>query len=230
LNASGEVRDPARTIQRAILLSLSFVAVLYIGLQVVAQGVLGPRLAGENAPLVAVAAAAFGGWAARVVVVTTALCVAGFLSSDLLCSPRIFHALAERGQLPARVAAVHPRLKTPAVAIGLYTAMCAVLAISGSFTELALISASGTLVGYLICCLGVLSIRHRHVTSSEAPFIAPGGHVVPLAAGAIIVWTLSTLPAREVAAAASLVVVAGVVYAVQALRQRTRRDAPVTAM
>ena len=50
---------------------------------------------------------------------------------------------------------------------------------------------------------------------ASAPFVAPGGVLVPLAASAIIVWMLSTLPAGELAAAASLVAVSGIAYTVQ---------------
>ena len=57
LSASGEVKDPARTVPRAILLALAIVASLYIGLQLVAQGVLGADLATAKAPLVQTAAA-----------------------------------------------------------------------------------------------------------------------------------------------------------------------------
>ena len=222
LNASGEVADPARTVPRAILLALTLVATLYIGLQVVAQGVLGSRLPGESAPLVAAATAIFGGWGGRLLVATTALSVTGFLSADMLGSPRIFHAMAERGQLPDRLSAVHARWKTPALAIGIYASMCAVVASTGSFRRLALAASSGTLIVYLICCLGLFPLRSRNITTASAPFVAPGGAMVPLGASAIIVWMLSTLSAGEIAAAASLVAVSAVAYAVQTLGPRAR--------
>jgi basic amino acid/polyamine antiporter, APA family len=220
LNASGEVTNPARTVPRAILLALTLVAALYIGLQVAAQGVLGANLAGNSAPLVATATALFGSWGARVLVVVTVLSTAGYLSADMLGSPRVFHAMADRGQLPRRLAAVHPRLKTPAVAIAVYVTMCAILASTGSFRQLALASASGTLIAYLICCLGLLRLRSQHVATASTPFVAPGGALVPLAASAIILWMLSTLSATELAAAALLVAVSGVVYSLRAWRPR----------
>jgi len=217
LNTSGEVMNPARTVPRAILLALTMVAALYIGLQVAAQGVLGADLAGNSAPLVATATALFGPWGARVLVFVTVLSTVGYLSADMLGSPRVFHAMAERGQLPRRLAAVHPRLKTPALAIVVYVTMCASLASTGSFRQLALASASGSLVAYLICSLGLLRLRSRHVATTITPFVAPGGPLVPLAASAIIVWMLSTLAAGELTAAALLVAVSGVVYSLRTL-------------
>ena len=75
LTASGEVVNPARTVPRAILLALTLVAALYIGLQVVAQGVLGAELPNAAAPLVATATAIFGPWGTRLLLATTFLSV-----------------------------------------------------------------------------------------------------------------------------------------------------------
>lgn len=221
LNVSGEVASPARTVPRAIFLALTLVAALYIGLQVIAQGVLGAGLADSPAPLVATAAAVFGPWGTRLLFATTVLAAAGFLSADVLCSPRILAALAERRQLPPALAAVHPRFKTPAIAIGVYAFLCATVALSGSFRQLVIASTAGTLVLYLICCLGLLRLRARGVATAGRPFRAPGGSFVPLAAAAMIVWLLSTLAWVELASAMVLVVVSGAAYALQ---ERWRRE------
>jgi basic amino acid/polyamine antiporter, APA family len=108
-------------------------------------------------------------------------------------------------------------LKTPALAIGMYAGMCAIVASTGSFRQLALAAASGTAVVYLICCVGLLRLRSRNVSMTTAPFVAPGGALVPLGASAIIVWLLSTLSTTELAAAGLLVVVSGTGYTLQAI-------------
>jgi hypothetical protein len=69
----------------------------------------------------------------------------------------------------------------------------------------------------LICCLGLFRLRSRHVATASAPFVAPGGPLVPLGASAIIVWMLSTLSVGELAAAALLVAVSGIAYTLQAV-------------
>lgn len=226
LNTSGEVADPARTVPRTILLTLTMVATLYIGLQLVAQGVIGPELAGASAPLVATATAVFGPWGTRMLIAATALSAAGFLSADMLGSPRNLYALAERRQLPGVLAAVHPRFKTPAVAVGTYAAACALVAWSGSFRQLIIVATSGTLLLYLICCLGLLRLRAGNVAAFGAPFLAPGGTFVPLAASGIILWMLSTLPWTELTAAGVLVTVSGAAYSIL----ERRRKVPVIAV
>lgn len=216
LNTSGEVAEPARTVPRAILLTLTLVAALYIGLQIVAQGVIGPELPGATAPLVATATAVFGPWGTRLLLAATALSAAGFLSADMLGSPRNLYALAERRQLPGALAAVHPRFKTPAVAVGTYAAACALVAWSGSFRQLVIVATSGTLLLYLICCLGLFRLRAGNVAAFGRPFRAPGGAFVPLAASGIILWMLSTLPWTELTAAGLLVAASGAAYSIQA--------------
>jgi basic amino acid/polyamine antiporter, APA family len=133
----------------------------------------------------------------------------------VLCSPRNPAALAERRQLPRRLAAVHPRFRTPAIAVGAYALMCAIVAVSGSFRYLVILGTSGTMVVYLICCLGVLRLRAHDVATAGPPFRVPGGPLVPLAASAIILWLLSTLARAELAAALFLVIASGGAYALQ---------------
>jgi amino acid transporter len=228
LNTSGEVMNPARTVPRAIALSLTLTASLYIGLQLVAQGVLGPDLAIAKAPLVATATAVFGPWGTGFLTVATILSASGYLSSDMLCSPRAVYALAHAGQLPGKLAAVHARFGTPAVAILSYCALCLVVALSGSFRQLVIVSSSGTLLLYLICCLGLLRLRSRNIAMAGEPFHAPGGPFVPLTASAIIVWMLTTLEWKELAAAAALVILSGLAYALWE-RKRFNRNSPTTS-
>ncbi|CAN5424283.1 APC family permease [soil metagenome] len=229
LGTSGETRDPARTIPRAIVLALTLVATLYIALQLVAQGVLGAALPTETAPLVATATAVFGPWGTRLLLATTLLSATGYLVADVLSSPRIAYALAEAGQLPRRFAAVHPRFGTPAVAIGSYAALCFVMAATGSFRQLVLLASSGTLALYLIGCLGVLRLRSRGVAMAGEPFRASGGAAVPLLAAAIIVWMLLTLEWSELASAGGLIVAAALVYGIQERLRRGRHNQPRSA-
>jgi amino acid transporter len=222
LTASGEVKNPARTVPQAIGLVFVLISALYIGLQLVAQGVLGPDLATAKAPLAAAATAAFGTWGGRSLFAAAVLSALGFLSADMLCSPRSLYALAEAGQLPRKLAFVHPRFGTPVVAVVVYSTLCFVVAISNSFRQLVIISSSGTLLLYLICCIGLLRLRARNVTLESEPFRAPGGPLVPLLASAIMIWMLTTLEWKELRAAAVLVIVSGVVYWIYERYKQTR--------
>jgi amino acid transporter len=223
--------DPSRTVPRAICIALIVVAALYIGLQTVAQGVLGEALRGSPVPLVALASSILGPWGARLLFATTLLSIGGFLAADMLGSPRVFVALAERQQLPRMLATVHSRLRTPAHAISIYAAVAAVAAASGTFRQLVVLSTSGTLLLYVIACLGLLRLRARRVAAFGPCFRAPGGSLVPLAASGIIIWLLSTLSWTELLATLAVVAAAGAAYAnVELRRKRQIESAPKAAV
>jgi amino acid transporter len=221
LGTSGEVTAPARTVPRAIGIALTLIAALYLGLQIVAQGVLGPALAtAGHAPLGATALAAFGSRGGTIILVAALLATAGAIAADALATPRVMHALGRDGALPQSLGRVDGKHATPAVAIAVYAAVCAVLALSGTFRVLATLSASGTLCIYVICCTGLLRLRARRVREEREPFVVPGGPVVPILATLTVLAVLSGLERRELLALGAMLVVA---VGVASLRRRAAR-------
>jgi APA family basic amino acid/polyamine antiporter len=213
LTSSGEVRDPSRTVPRAVLLSLSVVALLYAGLQVVSQGVLGPALAANSdAPLGAVAEQALGSPGRTLILVAAILSALGYVSGDMLASPRLLFAFGRDGLLPARLGAVHARYRTPYIAIIVYAALSCAVALSGSFRVLAVLSAVGILLVDLACCLAVLELRRRDVRTEGVPFRVGGGPVVPILACAVVMWLLTSARATEFLAVAGVLAIATVFY------------------
>ncbi|HET7585370.1 MAG TPA: APC family permease [Gemmatimonadaceae bacterium] len=209
---SGEVRDPARTIPRALFIAMAGVTLLYIALQVVAQGILGARLAAEtDAPLAAAAGLALGGWARVVLLVGAAVSMFGHQSGMMLAAPRALFAMGRDGVLPRTLAAVHPRFRTPHVAIVVQAMVVLVLAITGSFAPLATLANAALLVLYLVCCAAAWELRRRDVRMGGIPFRVPGGALIPVAAIAVTIWLLAGMPARNLVAVGAVVVAAGVV-------------------
>jgi len=223
---SGEVRNPARTIPRGILLALVLVALLYVGVQVAAQGVLGPALANAQSPLVDTARSVFGPRGEALMLGATLLSAGGYFVADMLCSPRVVFALANAGQLPRALAAIHVRHHTPHVAIALYAVAVILVAVSGTFRQIVLLSTAGTLLSYLTVCVGVLRLRAKNVEEAGTPFVAPGGFAAPVGAAGIIVWLLSTLEWRELLATLAFVATAACIYVFQSRMQRRQRERP----
>ena len=223
LTSSGEVRNPSYTVPRAVLLSLSVVALLYAGLQVVSQGVLGPALATTtDAPLGAVAERVLGGSGRTLILGAAIVSALGYVSGDMLASPRLLFAFGRDGLLPARLGAIHPRFRTPHIAIIVYAALSCAVALSGSFRVLAVLSAVGILVVDLACCLAVLELRRRDVRAEGVPFRVGGGPVVPLLACAVVIWLLTSARGVEFLAAAGVVVIASLFYLLRLPRPGTR--------
>jgi Amino acid permease len=109
-----EVRDPARTIPRAIQLALAGAVTVYTAVAVTVLAVLGPgRVAASDEPLTAAVRAGSWDWAAPVVQVAGALAALGALLALLAGIGRTSLAMAREGDLPRWLAAVHPRYRVP---------------------------------------------------------------------------------------------------------------------
>ena len=108
---SGEVRDTARTVPRAIALAMVGITLLYIALQMVAQGMLGAGLAQATvSPLADAAGASLGGWARSLLLVGAAISMFGYLGGMTLSIPRMVFALARDGFLPRALARCIPSI------------------------------------------------------------------------------------------------------------------------
>ncbi|HET7462854.1 MAG TPA: amino acid permease [Longimicrobium sp.] len=211
---SGEVRDVARTIPRAIALAMVGVTVLYIGLHLVSQGVLGAALAGSKTPLADAAAVALGPWGRTMMLVGAAVSMFGYVGGMTLAVPRALFALGRDGFLPRGLAAVHPRWHTPYVAIAVQGVIVCVLAVSSGFEKLAILANLSTLLLYAACCLAAWELRRRDVRAGGIPFRVPAAGVVPFVAVAAIAYMLLSITWQEWAVAGGVLVLAAVIYAV----------------
>lgn len=228
LTPSGEVRDPARTVPRAIFAALVLVTLLYMGIQIVAQGVLGAELAtNTKAPLAETARRVLGSGGQTLVILGAAISTFGYVAGDMLAAPRGIYALGRDGLLPAAFGSVHPRYRTPHVAILIHAALCLGFALSGTFEKLIVLATLATLIVYLICCLAAIQLRRLDIRDEGAvPFKVPGGPVIPILACVIVVWLMTASTRQEVLAMGVMLVAETVVF----LLMRARRVlGPATA-
>jgi len=190
LQVSGEVRDAARAVPRAIALAVTGVGVLYIAVQLVAQGILGPALAAPEtakAPLAAAAVQFAGPTGSTLILVAMIVSTFGFMTATMLSTPRTLYALAVDGYLPKPLAAVHREHHTPHEAIAIQGVIVCAIALTGTYAKLAVMANVPILLVYLGCCLAVWRLRRRDIGVAEQPFVMPGGRVVPwLGAGLIV--------------------------------------------
>src|SRR5207237_8892785 len=138
--------------------------IIYIRIQLVAQGTLGVDLANHRDAPLAEAAAKFLGNIGRTTLLAGATISAfGFVTSDILSSPRMIFAFGRDGALPAFFAHVHPRYRSPDVAIITYSAIAFALSISGTFERLAVLSNVAVLLMYPLCCPACWGLVQRVV-------------------------------------------------------------------
>jgi basic amino acid/polyamine antiporter, APA family len=200
LMPSGEVKNPARTIPRSIYLALVITTIIYIMIQLVAQGTLGPDLANyKDAPLAESATKFLGNMGRTLLLAGATISAFGFVTSDILSSPRIIFALGRDGVLPRWFAHVHPRYRSPDMAIIAYAVIGFALSITGTFERLAVLSNVAVLLMYLLCCAACWFLVQRYIrTDSEKQgFSFPGMKIVPALAIAAIIWILGQAALSE---------------------------------
>ncbi len=217
-----EVRDPARTVPRAIFIAMAAVTVIYLVIQIVAQGTLGPALAGQKTPLAEAAAVSLGGAGRTMMLVGMAISMFGYVSGMMLAVPRALYAFGRDGFLPSPVAAIHPRFHTPHVAIALQAVIVAVIATTGSFETLAVIANGTVLLVYAGCCLAVLRLRRLGIQQSGTPFRAPFAAVIPVLAFLIVVWLLTSLSFGEWKWLIGILVASAIVFTLTTPSRRAR--------
>jgi amino acid transporter len=211
---SGEVKDAARTVPRAIFLAMAAITVLYAGLQFVAQGVLGAELATSTAaPLAEAANEALGGWARSLLLVGAVVSMLGHAGAMILATPRTLFAFARDGFLPSALARLHPVHRSPVAAILLQCAIVLTLAITSTFERLAILANISTLVLYGTCCLATWQLRRRDVRAGGTPFRIPAPAVVIVLACLMIGWMLTSVTAAEWIAFAIGLAVAAAIFA-----------------
>jgi APA family basic amino acid/polyamine antiporter len=116
---SGELKDPTRTLSRGLVIGVTGVIALYMLVTIVCLRVLGPaKLAASSAPATDIMHLAGPIWE-WTIAVGIGLSTLGFLSNQILTSPRIYYAMAEDGDFFASLAWLHPKTSAPVVAIAL---------------------------------------------------------------------------------------------------------------
>lgn len=228
LAPSGEVRDSARTVPRAIFIAMIIVTLLYLTIQVVVQGILGAALVDQKTPLAEAAAVALGSAGRLIILIGSILSMFGYISGMTLAAPRMLYAFARDGFLPNPIASVHPRFRTPYMAIALQTALVTALALTGTFEKLAIIANGSVLLVYAACCVAVVELRRRKVQESGTPFRVPFAAAIPVLAVVIIVWLLTSLTASEWKGLLAVIGAALVVYAASLPSRRAARPASET--
>ena len=220
---SGEVRDNARTVPRAIALAMIGITLLYIVLQVVAQGILGPALArGTSSPLADAAGVSLGGWGRNLLLAGATVSMFGYIGGVTLSMPRMIYAFARDGFLPRALALVHPRSQAPHAAIAVQSVITFALAVSGTFERLAILANVSGLVLYLGCALAAWRLRTAGTSASrEEGFQIPFGGLIPVLTCLVIAWLMTGITRGEWLALAICLAVVSLGYAVAGRRRVT---------
>ena len=177
----GEVRDPGRTLPRALILGTAAIVAVYLLLNA-AYISLVPLPEMATSKLVAATAAEriplLGGAGGALVSALVMVSCFGTLNGSMMTGPRIFFAMADRGLFFPAIARVSPRFQSPSVAIGLATALGVVYVLFNDFQQLADKFVLGIWPFYALAVAGVYVLRRTRPTLPR-PYRTVGYPVTP---------------------------------------------------
>jgi amino acid transporter len=208
---AGEYRNPRRDLPSALLVGTLCIAAIYVLAQLGAMASI-PDLSTTATPIADAAASIVGGIGTLVITLGALLSMAGTNSGTVLEGSRMLYALSlDRNMGP--LSSVHPKFRTPIVAIVIHVVVATILALAGSFAQLAMLSAVARLTTYLFTCAGLPIIRDKMTGAINLPtwILAILGTLISLA----LFLTLNRL---NFLAAAIALAVGALVYMLSARR------------
>jgi len=178
-----EIRDPSRTIPRAIILGMAIVTIFYLITNVVLFGIRpwnllqndsAPLATATNAALSSIPTLALIGGA--IVGCGALVSVAGSDESGMIGTSRLGYALAADGLFPRAFARVHPKFKTPYLGIVIQAVTALVAAIVGNLSMLIATSVFFMAIAYVATSASIFSLRRKGV---KGQFHLRGGFLIP---------------------------------------------------
>ncbi len=199
-----EIRDPVRNLPRAMIAGTIVVVSIYVLVNVVYLRALGPAgLAATTTPAADTAGRILAGGGDRAISLAIAISTFGFLNLTVLAPTRVYWAMAADGVFFRRMATLHPRFRTPALAIAAQSAWGILLVLTGSYAELVdfLVFADWVFFGLAGAALFVFRRRHPVGARPAAAYAAPGYPVLPalfvLAAAFVVIGVVWSNPVRS---------------------------------
>ena len=220
---AAEVKDPRRDAPFALLVGFAVVALIYMLIHVVAMWSIAD-LAKSDRPLADAARAFAGAGGAKAISLGAALSTLGGLCAAVITAPRLIYALGERGDFPRICAAVHPRYRTPYVAILLWAACALSLALWGNFIWNAVLSVAARLVTYGMSCGALIQLRRREPMADA--WRAPAGTLLALVGFGFCVLLVARLQSVHVKIVAAVAALAAANWLATRLRSREPEPAP----
>ncbi len=185
---SGELKDPRRTLAFGMVAGVCVVVVLYMLVNVISLRALGMAgLMHTTTPASDVMQLILGPRGAQVIAGAVMLSTFGFMSNQILTSPRVYYAMAQDGVFFKQVAWIHPASRVPVMAIALQGVAAIVIALSGKYDQIQNYVTSVDYVFFTLSAIAIFIFRRRdRQAGREDPAFRVPGHPFSTAAFACI--------------------------------------------
>ncbi len=175
---TAELHQPQKTLPRGLIAGVVLVVLLYLAVNATCLHVLGiAGLAATNTPASQVAGIAFGPIGLTIMAAVIALSTLGFLSNQILTSPRVYFQMAADGTFFKQLAWVNPRTHAPVLAILLQGLIAIVIALSGSYDQILNYVTCNDYIFFGLAAIALIVFRNRDARDPAAPkpaFRMPG--------------------------------------------------------
>src|ERR1700722_4332378 len=190
---AGEVRDPGRTLPRALVLGVLAVTAVYIVISAVFIYLVPIEKVGSDSTFVAQAGEVlFGAPGAIIFSAIVILCVTGSLAAFMIAAPRVMYAMAKDGLFFKSVSKTHPRFGTPARAVAIQAAIACVLVAAGTFDQIVAYFMF-PVIFFLGLAVFALFLLRRKPPESKDVVLTPGYPFTPIAFLTLIFAMLALL-------------------------------------
>lgn len=229
---TGELKDPQRTLPRGMLWGVGGVVALYMLVNFVCVHALGPvGLMHTDTPASDVLQLVLGPRGAQLIAAAVMLSTFGFMSNQILTSPRVYHAMALDGVFFKGVGWVHPKTRVPIVAIALQGLFAIVIALSGRYDQILNYVTSVDYVFFALSAIALFVFRARDKRAGiETPGFRVPGHPVStavffIAAAAVVLDTYVKYPQNSLIGLLLLLIAIPIYYLFLARPRFTARSA-----
>jgi APA family basic amino acid/polyamine antiporter len=189
---TAELREPDRSLPLGMLYGMAAVIALYLAVNAVSLAALGPGgLAATNTPASDIVQSVFGSVGAKIMATIVALSTLGFISNQILTSPRVYYQMAADGTFFKAIAKVNARTHVPVTAIALQGAVAMIITLSGGYATILnwVTSVDYVFFGFSALALIIFRSRDRLKGSKQPAFQVPG-HPVTTIVFLMIAWSI----------------------------------------
>lgn len=220
---SGESKNPRQSVPKAMVNTLIGIGILYFLIVLVYVSVL-PNAGEEGTSLITVGEVLFGPIGLIAITLAAVFSIGGNLAAIMLAVPRLTYAMAEHNLLPKWFGVINKKHSTPGNSIIFLGALALVLALTGSFVQLAIASSLTRLISYILCIAALPTIRRQADEEVRAQaYRLKGGYSIPAIAMVVCVWIAAQSKPETWIFTGKLLLI-GLVFYVIARVAKKRRD------
>lgn len=192
---TGEIKAPRKNIPTALLVTITFVTIFYVLLQMVCIGTL-PGLAESERPIADAALQFMGPIGALIISIGALFSVGGTLNTVMLIGSRVPYALSNKKQLPSFLSSIHQKFQTPGWSLFLFAAVAFLVSASGTFVYAVSISVISKVIILAIVCAALIKLRKTD-TKHKAFFKLRYGNTLAVLGMLICIILLMSSKANE---------------------------------